>query len=169
MDYIIRCDTTKGTWQRCEKYIILTTDCKSVDAKDNVLQISPIEFSDSIKLKVVNFSDSSPVEMVFSYFDETDNRFIMEKTTNKDGVVMLPDRVIPFYNHVGSRVTDYCDEFLYEDNELVCIFTPFGRITPMETPFGIQWRTSYSLTDHLGNVRVDGVKKEKKKSKKIIE
>ncbi len=39
----------------------------------------------------------------------------------------------------------------------------------METPFGIQWRTSYSLTDHLGNVRVDGVKKEKKKSKKIIE
>lgn len=103
MDYIIRCDTTKGTWQMCEKYIILTTDCKSVDAKDNVLQISPIEFSDSIKLKVVNFSDSSPVEMVFSYFDETDNRFIMEKTTNKDGVVMLPDRVIPFYNHVGSN------------------------------------------------------------------
>ena len=39
----------------------------------------------------------------------------------------------------------------------------------METPFGIQWRTSYSLTDHLGIVRVDGVKKEKKKNKKIIE
>jgi hypothetical protein len=39
----------------------------------------------------------------------------------------------------------------------------------METPFGIQWRTCYSLTDHLGNVRADGVKKEKKKSKKIIE
>lgn len=26
----------------------------------------------------------------------------MEKTTNKDGIVMLPDRVIPFYNYVGS-------------------------------------------------------------------
>lgn len=102
MDYIIQCDTTKGTWQRHENSIILTTDCKSVDAKDNVLQISPIEFSDSIKLKVVNFSDGLPVEMVFSYFDETDNRFIMEKITNKDGIVMLPDRVIPFYNHVGS-------------------------------------------------------------------
>ena len=57
----------------------------------------------------------------------------------------------------GSRIIDYCDEFLYEDNELVCIFTPFGRITPMETPFGIQWRTSYSLTDHLGNVRAEFV------------
>lgn len=53
MDYIIQCDTTKGTWQRHENSIILTTDCKSVDAKDNVLLISPIEFSDSIKLKVV--------------------------------------------------------------------------------------------------------------------
>lgn len=57
----------------------------------------------------------------------------------------------------GSRVTDYCDEFLYEDNELVCIFTPFGRITPMETPKGTLWRTSYSLTDHLGNVRAEFV------------
>lgn len=100
LDYIIRCDTTKGTWQRHEKSIILTTDCKSVDAKDNVLQISPIEFSDSIKLKVVNFSDGSPAEMFFSYFDETDN--LIEKTTNKDGIIMLPDRMIPFYNHVGS-------------------------------------------------------------------
>ena len=36
----------------------------------------------------------------------------------------------------------------------------------METPFGIQWRTSYSLTDHLGNVREDGVKKGKKEKQK---
>ena len=55
----------------------------------------------------------------------------------------------------GGRVTDYCGEFLYEDNELVCIFTPFGRITSMETANGTQWRTSYSLADHLGNVRVE--------------
>ncbi len=27
----------------------------------------------------------------------------------------------------------------------------------METPFGIQWRTCYSLTDHLGNVRAEFV------------
>lgn len=57
----------------------------------------------------------------------------------------------------GSRVTDYCDEFLYEDNELVSIFTSFGRITSLETPNGTLWRTSYSLTDHLGNVRAEFV------------
>lgn len=101
LDYIIRCDTTKGTWQRHENSIILTTDCKSVDAKDNVLQISPIEFSDSIKLKVVNFSDGSPVDMFFCYLNEMSNDLVMEKRTNDDGVVMLPDRPIPFSNHVG--------------------------------------------------------------------
>ena len=45
--------------------------------------------------------------------------------------------------------------FLYEDNDLVCIFIPFGRIIPMETTNGTQWRYCYSLTDHQGNVRVE--------------
>jgi|GEM_PF-2565580 len=103
LDYIILCDTTKGTWQIHDKYIILTTDCKSIDANDNILQISPIEFSDSIKLKVVNFSDGSPVDMFFYYFDETSNDLILEKRTDDDGVVMLPDRIIPFYAaHIGG-------------------------------------------------------------------
>ena len=103
MDHIIQCDTTRGTWLRHDKFIILTTDCKSIDASDNILQISPIEFSDSIKLKVVNFSDGSPVDMFFDYFDETSNDLILEKRTNDDGVVMLPDRIIPFYaDHIGS-------------------------------------------------------------------
>jgi len=50
---------------------------------------------------------------------------------------------------------DYCGEFMYEDNELVCIFAPFGRMRPMKTDQGTQWRTYYSLTDHLGNVRAE--------------
>ncbi len=103
MDYIIRCDTTKGTWQKHDKSIILTTECKSNIANDNVQQVSPIVCSDSIKLKVVNFSDGSPVDdMYFSYFDETSDKFIMEKRTNNEGIVMLPDRKIPFTNHVGE-------------------------------------------------------------------
>lgn len=101
MDYIINCDSTKGTWQRHDNSIVITTDCKSIDAEDNVLRISPIEFSDSIKLKVVNFSDGSPVDMFFSYFDETNGSIIMENRTNKDGIVMLPDRIVPFSDHVG--------------------------------------------------------------------
>ena len=32
---------------------------------------------------------------------------------------------------------------------------PLGRITSIETANGTQWRTSYSLADHLGNVRVE--------------
>ena len=103
MDYIIQCDTTKGKWQMHDESVILTTDCKNIDANDNIVQISPIEFSDSIKLKVVNFSDGSPVDMFFDYFDETSHDLILEKRTNDDGVVMLPDRVIPFYSdHTGS-------------------------------------------------------------------
>lgn len=56
-----------------------------------------------------------------------------------------------------NLTTDYCGEFMYEDNELVCIFAPFGRMRPMKTDQGTQWRTYYSLTDHLGNVRAEFV------------
>ena len=101
MDYIINCDTTKGIWQRHDNTIIFTTNCKSIDPGDNVLQVSPIEFSDSIKLKVVSFSDGSPVDMLFSYFDETNGHLIMEKRTNNDGIVMLPDKLVPFSDYVG--------------------------------------------------------------------
>ena len=54
-----------------------------------------------------------------------------------------------------NLTTDYCGEFMYEDNELVCIFAPFGRMRPMKTDQGTQWRAYYSLTDHLGNVRAE--------------
>ncbi len=56
-----------------------------------------------------------------------------------------------------NLTTDYCGEFMYEDGDLVCIFAPFGRIRPMATEQGTQWRTYYSLTDHLGNVRSEFV------------
>lgn len=29
-----------------------------------------------------------------------------------------------------SRIIDYSDGFLYDDNKLICIFTPFGRNNP---------------------------------------
>lgn len=103
LDYIILCDTTKGVWQKCENFIILTTDCISTDVNDNILQLSPIEFSDSIKLKIVNFSDNSPVDMEFAYFDDTNNNFLFEKKTNEDGMVILPNKKIPFFsNHIGD-------------------------------------------------------------------
>ena len=39
MDYIIQCDTTKGKWQMHDESVILTTDCKNIDANDNIVQI----------------------------------------------------------------------------------------------------------------------------------
>ena len=79
------------------------------------------------------------------------------------------DRIRYSYSSTGTKLrkkveasatpqnltTDYCGEFLYEDSELVCIFAPFGRMRPMNTGQGTQWRAYYSLTDHLGNVRAE--------------
>lgn len=101
------------------------------------------------------------------YIDVTYNRFNQPLTINS----AVTERVVYTYSTIGkklrkaystlatpgSRVTDYCDEFLYEDNELVCIFTPFGRIVPMITANDTLWKICYSLTDHLGNVRVEFV------------
>lgn len=55
----------------------------------------------------------------------------------------------------NDLTTDYCGEFVYEDGELAYIITPFGRIVPVPTLMGTQWRYYYSLTDHLGNVRAE--------------
>ncbi len=79
------------------------------------------------------------------------------------------DRIRYSYSSTGTKLrkkveasatpqnltTDYCGEFMYEDNELVCIFAPFGRIRPIMTDQGTRWKIYYSLTDHLGNVRAE--------------
>jgi RHS repeat-associated protein len=46
--------------------------------------------------------------------------------------------------------TDYSGAFLYEDGQLISIFTPAGRVLPMANN---SWQYEYNLTDHLGNVR----------------
>lgn len=40
-------------------------------------------------------------------------------------------REVTSMSSTNDGVTDYSYNFLYEDNELVCIFAPFGRVTPM--------------------------------------
>jgi len=53
--------------------------------------------------------------------------------------------------------TDYSGIFLYQDKELISIFTPAGRMVKNRTN---ELEYEYNLTDHLGNVRavfaVDG-------------
>jgi RHS repeat-associated protein len=50
--------------------------------------------------------------------------------------------------------TDYSGSFLYQDNELSCIFTPVGRIVPMQYNNETFWKHEYNLKDHLGNTRI---------------
>lgn len=40
-------------------------------------------------------------------------------------------REVTSMSSTNDGVTDYSYNFLYEDNELVCILAPFGRVTPM--------------------------------------
>jgi len=52
-------------------------------------------------------------------------------------------------NAAQNQKTDYSGIFLYQDNELISIFTPAGRLVPDNA----LWQYEYNLTDHLGNVR----------------
>lgn len=51
-------------------------------------------------------------------------------------------------------VTDYSGPFLYQDGELIAIFTAVGRMVPLRFDKEVHWKHEYNLTDHLGNVRV---------------
>ena len=66
-------------------------------------------------------------------------------------------REVTSMSSTADGVMDYSYNFLYEDNELFCILAPFGRITPMNTSNGNQWRYHYTIADHLGNARVEFV------------
>jgi len=52
-------------------------------------------------------------------------------------------------NAAENQKTDYSGIFLYQDNQLITIFTPAGRLVPDNA----LWQYEYNLTDHLGNVR----------------
>ena len=87
---------------------------------------------------------------------------VMSSFLSVDAYVQSPDNSQNFNRYAYClnnplKYTDPSGEFMYEDGDLVCIFAPFGRIRPMATEQGTRWRTYYSLTDHLGNVRAEFV------------
>jgi RHS repeat-associated protein len=57
-------------------------------------------------------------------------------------------------NSAGDYTSDYCGNFLYRDNELITIFTPAGRIVPIEYAGETFWQYEYDMKDHLGNTRL---------------
>ena len=50
--------------------------------------------------------------------------------------------------------TDYSGPFMYENSVLKCIFTPEGRIVPLNSNGAMSYSYEYNLKDHLGNTRV---------------
>jgi len=55
--------------------------------------------------------------------------------------------------NTSDKVVDYIGSFLYEDNDLKCIFTSEGRLVKIYDGSNVLWKYEYNLTDHLGNVR----------------
>lgn len=56
-----------------------------------------------------------------------------------------------------DATTDYSYNFMYEDGQLICIFAPFGRIVRNTMTKKSLWKYHYTITDYLGNARVEFV------------
>ncbi|MDA3944049.1 MAG: hypothetical protein PF694_10985, partial [Bacteroidetes bacterium] len=63
-------------------------------------------------------------------------------------------KTVSSWKTTTGGITDYAGQFLYQDNELSCIFTPVGRIVPMQYNDETFWKYEYNLKDHLGNTRI---------------
>jgi RHS repeat-associated protein len=83
---------------------------------------------------------------------EFDNNDFIEYTYTATGTKLR--KTVTSWKTTTGGITDYAGQFLYRDNELSCIFTPVGRIVPMQYNDATFWKHEYNLKDHLGNTRV---------------
>ncbi len=103
---------------------------------------------DPSKTTVTNYSRfNKPLDIIFS----EDDRLSYYYTSTGD---KLRTKVTSM-SRPSNITIDYSCNFMYEDNELIAIFAPFGRIVPMNTSSGTEWNYHYHLTDHLGSVMVE--------------
>jgi RHS repeat-associated protein len=83
---------------------------------------------------------------------EFDNSDFIEYTYTATGTKLR--KTVTSWKTTTGGTTDYAGQFLYQDNELSCIFTPVGRIVPMQYNDETFWKHEYNLKDHLGNTRI---------------
>jgi RHS repeat-associated protein len=83
---------------------------------------------------------------------EFDNSDFIEYTYTATGTKLR--KTVSSWKTTTGGITDYAGQFLYQDNELSCIFTPVGRIVPMQYNDETFWKYEYNLKDHLGNTRI---------------
>jgi RHS repeat-associated protein len=63
-------------------------------------------------------------------------------------------KTVTSWKTTTGGTTDYSGQFLYHDNELMAIFTPNGRLVPVQHNDETFWKHEYNLKDHLGNTRI---------------
>jgi RHS repeat-associated protein len=83
---------------------------------------------------------------------EFDNNDFIEYTYTATGTKLR--KTVSSWKTTTGGTIDYAGQFLYQDNELSCIFTPVGRIVPMQYNNETFWKHEYNLKDHLGNTRI---------------
>jgi len=83
---------------------------------------------------------------------EFDNNDFIEYTYTATGTKLR--KTVTSWKTTTGGTTDYAGQFLYQDNELSCIFTPVGRMVPMQYNDETFWKHEYNLMDHLGNTRI---------------
>jgi RHS repeat-associated protein len=134
------------------------TDCKSAPASGNTAGYVPntgqylydangnMTYDPSKKI-MVSYNPLNLPRLV--EFDNDDN---ITYTYTATGTKLR--KTVTSWKTTTGGTTDYSGQFLYQDNELMAIFTPVGRIVPMQYNNETFWKHEYNLKDHLGNTRV---------------
>jgi hypothetical protein len=83
---------------------------------------------------------------------EFDNSDFIEYTYTATGTKLRI--TVSSWKTTTGGTADCAGQFLYQDNELSCIFTPVGRNVPMQYNDKTFWKHEYNLKDYLGNTRI---------------
>ena len=99
--YIKLCKKSIGTWKLSKNIILNSRLNKSI----NLIKSSENKCKDSILIKVINFSDSTPFkDYEFDIFNNKDSLFFIGKT-NINGLIFIPSngyKEIYFLDHIGQ-------------------------------------------------------------------
>lgn len=89
LDYIMLCKKTEGTWVIKDECLILNSNLQSENPND-LIKIFSFDKADSIKLKFINLSDSTPAMISFPLFNK--GEFLTEYMSDSLGVVVIPSK-----------------------------------------------------------------------------
>jgi len=102
LDYIVLCKKIEGTWVIKDGDLILNSNLQSENPND-LVKISSFDKEDSIKLKFINLSDSTPAIITFPLFNK--GEFLTEYMTDSLGVVVIPSKG---YDDVSFCLDNIC-------------------------------------------------------------